>query len=87
MRKVFWALGALRFSCCCGSMVNPPEKSNADISLLSLFVMTSKSSLMVAVVPTLVPFSFRVTNRCPYRVNSVQACRLKFGQGRKLVFG
>jgi hypothetical protein len=24
---------------------------------------------------------------CPYRVNSVQACRLKFGQGRKLVFG
>ena len=24
---------------------------------------------------------------CLYRVNSVQACRLKFGQGRKLVFG
>lgn len=23
---------------------------------------------------------------CPYRVNSVQACRLKYGQGLKLVF-
>lgn len=28
-----------------------------------------------------------LTEICPYRVNSVQACRLKFGQGRKLVFG
>ncbi len=47
----------------------------------------SKREAALRAAPHIAQWKAMIKQACPYRVNSVQACRLKYGQGLKLVFG